>query len=79
MRAALQALRRRRPRRLVLAVPVAPTDTIEQLRGHADRIECLEAHTMFGAIGSYYADFRQVSDEQVIEALADATRDSSLT
>lgn len=79
MRAALQALRLRRPRLLVLAVPVAPTDTIEQLRGHADRIECLEAHTMFGAIGYYYADFRQVSDEEVIEALADATRGSSFT
>ena len=68
-RAALQATRRRKPRRLVLAVPVAPTDTLAALRSDADDIVCLEDHEFFGAIGFYYRDFRQVSDEEVIKIL----------
>ena len=73
MRAALRALRKREPRLLVLAVPVAPTDTIDALREEADRVECLEAHDLFGAIGYYYSDFRQVSDDEVIGLLARTT------
>ena len=69
-RAALRATRMRNPKRLVLAVPVAPTDTIAELRGEADVVVCLEDHEFFGAIGAYYANFSQVSDEQVIEILA---------
>ncbi|MFG1466011.1 phosphoribosyltransferase [Xanthobacter sp. DSM 24535] len=69
-RAALQAVRARRPGRLVLAVPVAPTDTLRQLRGDADAIVCLEDHEDFGAIGYFYSDFRQVSDEEVVALLA---------
>lgn len=72
IRAALRALRKQKPRLLVLAVPVAPSDTIEELRKEADQIECLEVHELFGAIGYYYADFRQVSDDEVIRALAAA-------
>jgi putative phosphoribosyl transferase len=69
-RAALRAVRARKPSRLVLAVPVAPTDTLAELRSEADDIVCLEDHEFFGAIGVYYYDFRQLSDEDVIEALA---------
>lgn len=72
-RAALRALRLRHPHRLVLAIPVAPVETIEGLRGEADQIECLESHVLFGAIGNFYGDFRQVSDEEVIVALNEAT------
>jgi len=68
-RAALRATRMRNPRRLVLAVPVAPSESLEELRGEADDIICLEHHEMFGAIGFYYADFRQVSDQEVVEIL----------
>ena len=68
-RAALQATRRRKPKRLVLAVPVAPTDTLSALRPDADDVVCLEDHEFFGAIGFYYRDFRQVSDDEVIEIL----------
>ena len=68
-RAALQATRRRKPKRLVLAVPVAPTDTLSALRSDADDVVCLEDHEFFGAIGFYYRDFRQVSDEEVIKVL----------
>ena len=68
-RAALRATRMRNPKKLVLAVPVAPTDTIAELRSEADDVVCLEDHEFFGAIGLYYADFRQVSDQEVIEML----------
>lgn len=70
IRAALRATAERKPSRLVLAVPVAPTDTLQALRGEADDIVCLEDYAEFGAIGLYYADFRQISDTEVIEILA---------
>lgn len=68
-RAALRAVRALRPSKLVLAVPVAPTDTLEALREEADEIVCLEHYRDFGAIGFFYADFRQISDDEVIAAL----------
>jgi putative phosphoribosyl transferase len=69
-RAALRAIRMRKPSQLVLAVPVAPTETLKKLRGEADDIVCLEDYEEFGAIGLFYSDFRQVSDTEVIEILA---------
>ena len=69
-RAALQAIRMRKPSKLVLAIPVAPTATLKDLRGEADDIVCLEDYENFGAIGLFYSDFRQVSDTEVIEILA---------
>jgi len=68
-RAALRAIRMRQPKRLVLAVPVAPTDSLAELQEEADEVVCLEDHRNFGAIGFYYRDFRQVTDEEVIESL----------
>jgi len=68
-RAALRATRRRSPKRLVLAVPVAPTDSLAALRSEVDDVVCLEDHEFFGAIGAYYANFRQVSDDEVIGIL----------
>jgi putative phosphoribosyl transferase len=69
-RAALRAIRLRRPARLVLAVPVAATDTLAALRQEADEVVCLEDHRSFGAIGFYYADFRQLSDQEVKDIMA---------
>jgi putative phosphoribosyl transferase len=69
-RAALRAMRARNPKKLVLAVPVAPTSTLESLRGEVDEMICLEDYEPFGAIGAFYGDFRQVSDEEVIATLA---------
>jgi putative phosphoribosyl transferase len=68
-RAALQAIRKRKPKELVLAVPVAPPDTIKELRKEADTVVCLETPEIFGAIGYFYRDFRQVSDHEVVEIL----------
>jgi putative phosphoribosyl transferase len=69
MRVALRAARARKPQRLVLAVPVAPASTVAELRSEADDVICLEDHEFFGAISAYYADFRQVSDQEVIDIL----------
>lgn len=68
-RAALRAVRARRPKKLVLAVPVGPTETLDAMRDEADEVICLETHDVFGAIGYFYADFRQLSDEEVIDIL----------
>jgi putative phosphoribosyl transferase len=70
VRAALQALKKRNPKRLVLAVPVAPSDTIEELGAYVDDIICLEQPDPFIAIGVFYSDFHQVGDEDVIRMLA---------
>jgi predicted phosphoribosyltransferase len=69
-RAALRSVRARNPKVLVLAVPVAPTESLAALRQEVDDVVCLEDHESFGAIGFYYRDFRQVSDQEVIEMLA---------
>jgi predicted phosphoribosyltransferase len=69
-RAALRATRARKPRKLVLAVPVAPTDSLAAMRDEADEVVCLEDYEAFGAIGYYYSDFRQTSDQEVIDTLA---------
>ena len=74
MRAALRVTRIRNPKKLVLAVPVAPTSTLDELRGEADDIVCLEDYDFFGAIGFYYRGFSQISDEEVIDVLKQFSR-----
>ena len=68
-RAALRAVRARCPSKLVLATPVAPPDALASLEAEADETICLETHADFGAIGCFYADFRQTSDAEVIAIL----------
>jgi putative phosphoribosyl transferase len=70
MRVALQAVRRRGPARLVLAVPVAAPDTLAALREEVDEAVCLETPIELGAIGFYYRDFHQMSDHEVTDLLA---------
>ncbi len=74
MRAALRAMRRRGPARLVLAVPVAAPDSLAALGAEADRVVCLAAPDRFRAVGAHYRDFRQTGDEEVIRLLAEAAR-----
>ncbi|MDN5001243.1 phosphoribosyltransferase [Bradyrhizobium sp. GCM10027634] len=68
--AAIRALRKREPKELVLAVPVAPLETLQRLHNEVDAIVCLDTPSDFGAIGYYYCDFRQVGDEEVIAILS---------
>jgi predicted phosphoribosyltransferase len=65
MRAALAALRQRGVASLVVAAPVAPPDVVVMLRREADRVEVLASPEQFVAVGAWYDDFRQVTDEQV--------------
>jgi len=73
MEAAVHAIRRANPKHLVLAVPVAPPDTIERLRPQVDEVVCLAMPRLFGAIGAFYEDFQQLSDEDVVDLLRQAT------
>ncbi|WP_250460530.1 phosphoribosyltransferase [Microbulbifer litoralis] len=72
MAAAARAVREQGPAELVLAVPVAPPSTLHRFRGLADRIECLMTPESFWAIGAWYRDFSQLSDEQVIDMMREA-------
>jgi putative phosphoribosyl transferase len=69
-RTALRALRAQGAKQLVLAVPVAAKETLDELREEADNIICLEAPAWFQAVGAFYSDFRQVTDAEVVEILA---------
>jgi predicted phosphoribosyltransferase len=71
MIAALHALRNQKPAELVCAIPVAPGDTLRKLQGKADRIVCLSSPSDFYAVGQFYTDFPQVTDEEVIACLTD--------
>jgi putative phosphoribosyl transferase len=68
-RAAVEALRLRGPKRLVLAAPVCAAQTAELLRPGVDELVCLESPTDLGAIGFWYRNFQQTTDEEVVELL----------
>lgn len=72
--AAIRALRQLGVERLVVAVPVAPPETAEVLRGLADELVVLATPTMFWAVGEFYQDFAPVSDEEVSRMLARKSR-----
>jgi putative phosphoribosyl transferase len=69
MMAALQAVRRQRPDRVVVAVPVAPADTLALLGGQVDDLVCLASPEPFLAVGPYYRRFDQLSDDDVAALL----------
>jgi putative phosphoribosyl transferase len=64
-RAALRDLRRHRPARLVFAAPVCAADSARALRAESDDVICLHAPASFGAVGAWYEDFDQVTDDEV--------------
>jgi predicted phosphoribosyltransferase len=71
--AALRAVKRRNPRRVLLAVPVCAPESAERLRLEADQVVCLlEPEPLFG-VGQWYRDFSQVSDEEVLTAVGDGS------
>lgn len=70
MRAAVEAVRAQGAARVVVAVPVAPPDTVARLRNLADEVIAPHQPERFMAVGQWYIDFSQVSDDEVIEALA---------
>lgn len=78
-RAAIVALRERGPRRLVLAVPVCAAQTAEIVRHEVDDLVSLRTPSDLYAIGLWYEDFEQVSDDEVVELLERARRDEEST
>lgn len=72
MKAALRSLKGRGPERLILAVPVAPADSLAELEPECDEIVCLERPAIFYAVGAHYEDFGQTEDEEVVRLLAEA-------
>ncbi len=70
VRSALEALRQGRPAKIVLAVGVAPPETVEELRPQVDELVCLSMPVAFSAVGQFYRSFDQVSDEEVVDLLA---------
>ena len=79
MRAALHAVRRKKPREVILAAPVGALETIGSLSEEAERIVCLATPEPFAAVGSYYRDFTQVGDSVVVELLSDASQSPGAT
>lgn len=73
MRAAVAALRKLDPGRVVVAVPVAPPETCEVLRAEADEVVCLSEPDPFMAIGVWYEEFPQLTDDEVRELLREVT------
>ncbi len=68
-RVAIRAVRSLDPERIVLAVPVAPPETVELLGSEVDELVCLQTPSPFSAISLWYKQFRQTTDEQVVDLL----------
>jgi putative phosphoribosyl transferase len=78
MRAALKALRQRGAAKIIVAVPVGPADTCREFEDEADEIVCATAPEFFRAVGQYYEDFSQTTDDEVRELLTRAAQDRSV-
>jgi putative phosphoribosyl transferase len=79
VRAACQVARAHGASRVVVATPVAPSDTVSRLQSDADDVLCVSTPTPFWAIGEFYRDFTQTRDEEVARLLADAAARPQLT
>jgi putative phosphoribosyl transferase len=74
VRAALQGVKKAGARRVVLAVPIGPADVIQSLRADAEEVVCLATPEPFYAVGLWYGDFAQTTDDEVVGLLAQAER-----
>lgn len=72
-RAALQSLQKQEPAHLVLAVPVASKEAVAELQDYTDNLVCLHLPTVFYAVGQFYQDFNQTTDEEVLAVLDSTT------
>ena len=70
IRAAIAAVRRRDPRAVIVAAPVAAPDTVEDLRAFADDVVVLSSPPWFSSVGEFFLDFHQLTDAEVVELLA---------
>lgn len=70
--AAIRMMRQKHPKKIVVAVPVAPREAAEKIKKHVDDFICLHIADDFYGVGQFYLDFSEVSDEEVIQLLKDA-------
>jgi len=75
MRAAVAALRQRKPARIVVAVPIASAATCEEFRDEVDQVVCAQTPEPFHAVGLWYENFSQTTDDEVRELVAQAARE----
>jgi len=75
VRAAIRSLREHHPKEIILAVPVAASQSLEVIRPEADEVVCVEDTPTLWAIGAWYEDFNQVSDEEVLRLLETARQE----
>ena len=76
-KAATRAIRKEEPRRIIFAVPVCASDTARSLSEEVDALVCLEAPPSFGAVGLWFQNFEQTSDEEVLEWLERAREETA--
>jgi predicted phosphoribosyltransferase len=74
LKAALRGLERKRPASIVVAVPVAPTDIIKELKREVNDVVCLEPLGVNGAVGAHYLRFEQLSDDDVLTLMKVASK-----
>jgi len=67
--AAVKSIRTRDPKKIVVAVPVAPQEAVSELKKQVEEVVCLHAPAYFGAVGYFYKDFSQTSDAEVMSIL----------
>jgi len=79
MKAAIGWVRAEKAARIVVAIPVSPPDTLEEVRSLADEVVCLVAPPFFSAVGQFYEDFSQTSDEEVMECLKEKPQSTRAT
>jgi predicted phosphoribosyltransferase len=70
MMAAIRSVRARKPRKIIVAIGVAPAESLARIRAEADEVVCLEAPFHFYSVGQFFEDFAEVTDEMVVAALS---------
>lgn len=71
MKAAIQSIKAQKAKKIIVAIPVAPPETLKEIEAEADELVCLAAPVFFQAVGQFYQDFSQVEDDEVIALLND--------
>jgi predicted phosphoribosyltransferase len=74
MLSAIGSIRARKPRRIVVAIGVAPRDAVARMRAEADEVVCLHSPAEFHAVGQFFEDFSEVTDDMVVATLARANK-----
>jgi predicted phosphoribosyltransferase len=72
--AAIRSVRARQPKKLIVAIGVAPPETLARIQAEADEVICLAAPEAFYAVGQFFEDFSEVTDANVVTALTRPAR-----